>query len=111
MSLRAPNTPALPDPLAERVRRNHDECIRELQQLPSATLHVVKNVSLVDGVETTVAHKLGRLPDFVQVSVPRGATTNGSVDEIRDGTHDRAKVIVLLASGYTTTVLVDVVVI
>jgi hypothetical protein len=46
----------------------------------------------------------------VSVSVPRGPSTSGRIEEIRttSGTNDRRKYITLQANGYGATVTVDV---
>lgn len=109
MSLRAVITPRLAEPQAEEARRVLVEAVRELQALPSADLTVIPNVDLANGALVPVAHKLGRPPRFVSCSTPRNATAAGYVVEVRDGT-DRARVVMLRASGYGATITVDVVV-
>jgi hypothetical protein len=94
---------------AERVRRNHAEAIAELQASPLWRVRIVE-VTLADGVETTVAHGLGRAPRMLWISPPRGATSTGRIDEIRGGTR-RADVVVLKATGWGATITVDVAVI
>jgi hypothetical protein len=93
---------------ADRVRRNHAEAIGELQGRPLVGANIVGDVSLADGVATSVAHGLGRPARFVVASAPRGAVTSGRIEEVR-GTHDRAKYVVLKASGWGATIVVDVV--
>ena len=83
--------------------------MRELQALPAVGLTVLSDVVLADGVRSTVAHKLGRPPRWVGVSVVRGAVSTGRVEEIREGV-DRSRGVVLLATGYGAPVTVDVVV-
>lgn len=106
--LKAPLSLKLADDATDRVRRNHADRILELQQLPAASLKVVPDVSLADGVTTPVAHGLGRPAAWCQVSVPRGATAAGYLVEIRDGSLDRAKYVAIQANGYGATVVVDV---
>lgn len=107
--LPAPLGIKLEDPDLERVRRNHEERIVELQRLPAAGLQVIRDVSLVDSIATVIAHGLGRAPVLVLPSPARGGTSSGSIVEVRDGKqYDRSKVIVLTAKGYTTAVVVDV---
>ena len=108
MSLRTVITPRLPEPQAEEARRVLVEAVRELQALPASSLTAIANVQLADGALVPVAHKLGRPPLFVACSVPRGPAAAGYVEEVRDGT-DRARVVVLRATGYGATVTVDVV--
>ena len=100
------------DAVADRARRELTEAVRELQRSPLAAGQVISNVSLADGIATTVPHHLGRLPTFVSCSVPRGPSTSGRIEEIRStsGTNDRTKYVTLTANGYGATVTVDVVV-
>jgi hypothetical protein len=96
----------LADEPTERVRRNHHDAIAEQQRLPSARARFIKDVALADGIATPIAHGLGQ-PAFVTHSPPRGPSTSGRIEEVRDGTQDRAKYVVLMASGYGATVTVD----
>lgn len=90
----------------ERIRRNLAEAIRELQGL--RVLRVIREgVELADGVATPIAHNLGRRA-FVWVSPARGASTSGRIEEVRDGSYDMTKYVVLKATGFGATVLVDV---
>lgn len=109
--LKAPLNLRLADDATDRVRRNHEDRILELQKLPAASLKVIPAVSLADGVTTPVAHGLGRAPTWCQASIPRGAASAGYLVEIRDGSVDRAKYVALQANGYGATVTVDVAVI
>jgi hypothetical protein len=98
----------LPDASAEEVRRTHASAIEALQADANARAFVVvSDVRLPDATEVPVAHKLGRTPRIVKVSVPRGAVAAGYINEVRGGT-DRTKVIVLRADDYGGTVTVDV---
>lgn len=111
----APVAARLMDDVAEQVRRSHHDAIVQLQKLPMAGAAILSGtngtgISLVDGVATPIAHGLGRAPLFVRESCPRGASSAGRVDEIRDGTQDRSKVIVLKATGWGATILIDVLV-
>ena len=106
--LPAPLGIKLADPDLERVRRNHEERIVELQRLPAAGLQVIRDVSLVDSIATVIAHGLGRAPVLVLPSPARGGTTTGGISEVRDSKqYDRSKVVVLMAKGYTTAVVID----
>ena len=112
MSLRAPIVPRLASPDAERASRSLVDSVRELQALPAASAKIVAGVALADGVDTTIAHGLGRAPVWIRESTPRSATptalgATGRVQEIRDGKYDRRKIIVLRASGWGATILVD----
>lgn len=99
----------LGDEKADRVLRNHEQAIRELQL--DSRPRVIADVSLPSGVTVPVPHGLGRPASFVQVSCVRGASATGRVDEVRDGSHDRSKYVALKASGYGATVTVDVLVV
>jgi len=103
-----PISATLGDDTAERVRRSHERAIKELQDRPASSMVVIPNVALVDGVSTVVPHSLGRTPTFVREGTPRGATSTGRIDEIRDGSVDPAKAIVLKATGWGATITVDV---
>jgi hypothetical protein len=94
---------------AEVVRRLHDEALASLQSLPAAGLVVLPDVVLRDGIPTPIAHRLGRVPKWVGVSVVRGAVLSGHVDETREGI-DRSKFVHLTANGYGSTVTVDLVI-
>lgn len=107
--LSAPITPRLPDIDSERVRREHDAKITELQKLPATSLTVIAAQALADSVITLVGHPLGRPPAFVACSPPRGPSSSGRIEEIRDGSFDRTKFIALKATGWGATVTVDVV--
>ena len=107
MSLAPPITPRLEGD-AEVARREHDKAIRALQALPAMATRIINDVSLADGVETPVAHGLGRVPRIAIPSAPRGASTAGLLEEVRTGSHDRTRYVVLKASGFGATVIVDV---
>lgn len=106
--LRAPVDLRLVDIPSEQVRRSHHEKLLELQARPASALVVLPNIALAAGVATSIPHGLGRAPLWVKASDPRGATATGRIDEIRDGTSDRTKAIVLKATGYGATITVDV---
>jgi hypothetical protein len=91
---------------AERVRSNMAEAIVELQRVPLVGARVVKDITLEDGVATPVAHGLGRAPNCMLLSPPRGPVTSGHIEEIR-GTHDRGRAIVLQATGFGGPIVVD----
>ena len=105
--LSAPVTPRLADDGAERVRREHDQKIVEIQKQPAMALTVIQNVSLVNGASTPVHHGLGRAPSWIKESTVRGAVTAGYIVEVRDGSQDRTKVVLLQANGFGATISVD----
>ncbi len=92
---------------AEAMRRSHEACIREIQDLPASSLRIVQGVELADGVATPVAHKLGRPPAWTQASVVRGAASTGRIVESRSGSYSRAEVVLLTATGFGATVTID----
>jgi hypothetical protein len=98
----------LDDDNAERVRVSHQRAIEQLQQTPAAGMRVIQDVTLLDGVATPVQHGLGRLPAWVAPSAPRGAVSSGRIEEVRDGSTDRATSIQLKATGWGATITVDV---
>lgn len=91
----------------ERVRRNTHEAIAEMQRVPAMRARTIRGVVLEDGVATPIAHGLG-VPAFVTHTPPRGPVTAGWIEEIRDGSYDLGRFVVLKASGYGATVTVDV---
>lgn len=101
-------TPQLRDPEAERVRRSLELRLREIGNLPAMGLHAIRDVELADGVATVIAHGLGHSPEWAAPSAVRGAVTIGMIEEIRDGSYDRASAIMLRATGYGATITVDV---
>lgn len=111
MTLSAPITPRLPDIDSERVRRELDAKIAQLQKLPAMGMAVVGSQSLPDSTLTLVPHPLGRAPSFVTCSPPRGASSTGRLEEIRDGSYDRKKFVGLKATGWGATITVDVLVV
>ncbi len=99
----------LDDEKAERANVNHEDRIDELQGLPFASARIVRDVSLADTIGTLVAHGLGRVPQWLGVSVVRGATATGRIVESRAGTHDRTKFTLLTATGHGATISIDLV--
>lgn len=110
MTLTPPLVVQLADVDAERVRNNHEQRIRELSELPGARSKIIPNVSLADGVESPVIHNLGRIPNFVTTSVPRGPNTTGRIEEVRasGAIHDPKQRVILKATGWGATITVDV---
>lgn len=96
----------LVDEALERVRRNHHDAISELQRTKGVQARYVLDVELEDGIATPVFHGLGR-PAFATHAPPRGPSATGRIEEIRDGSYDRSKYVVLKATGYGATVTVD----
>lgn len=106
--MRSPVTPQISSfAAAEATRRVVEACIREIQDLPCSSTRIIAGVELADGVVTPIAHRLGRAPVFVGISVPRGATAAGWTVETRSGSYDRSQVVVLTANAYGATITVD----
>jgi hypothetical protein len=105
--MKAPLDRRLDDQTAEQVRRSHAEAIREWQASAAAGLRVVRNIALVDGVPTPIAHGLGRTPLWAAPSAVRGASSTGRIDDVTGGSDDRAKVVTLKATGFGATITID----
>lgn len=106
--LSQPNTPELDDENSEIMRLELERKIVELQQLPAVALTLLGSFDLADGVKVLIPHGLGRRA-FVWCSPPRGASTTGRVEEVRDnGGPDPTKYVVLKATGWGATISVDV---
>ena len=103
----------LVDSTSERVRQSHHDKIVELQGVPLVGARILSGVELIDSTLTPIAHGLGRAPIFVCPSSPRAVTSatpitgSGRIVEVRDGSQDRTKIIVLEAVGFGVTVGVD----
>lgn len=109
MRLTQPLPIRLPDNDAEAVRRNTDQRITEIAKRPAIAMEVLKGITLADGVDTPIAHGLGRAPDFIRESCQRGGTSTGRITEVRDAKkYDRSKTIVLRANGWGASIVVDV---
>jgi hypothetical protein len=100
----------LEDERAERARRSHASAIGELQASPLAGAKVIAGVELSDATTRVIAHKLGRAPRWVGVSVVRGASSAGVITETRGSPYDASQVLALTASGYGATITVDLLV-
>ncbi len=94
----------LPDAAADDIRREHHEAIAELQRIAARTGVVLSNVSLADGVETPIAHGLGRTPTIIKTGCPRGAVTAGVITEVRRD----AELIVLQADDFGASIRVEI---
>lgn len=109
MRLRRPLDVRLSEATAERVRRERDEALNELQRTPAASGRIIEGVELPDAVDVRVPHGLGR-PARVFISPPRGGASN--TGRITDRTEilgeDRTKYVVLRASGWSITLVVDI---
>ncbi len=90
----------------ERVRRNHHDAIAEIQRQRSVSSRIIENVTLADGAATPIPHGMGRKV-FATHTPPRGAVTAGVITEVRDGSHDPTKYVVLQADGYGATITTD----
>lgn len=106
MSFRPPHTPELEGD-AELVRLEHERKIVELQKMPASATKHIRDVVLADGTSTPIAHGLGRRPVFWTASGLRGATAAGFILDVRDGSYDLTKYLVLEANDYGATITVD----
>ena len=103
---------------AERVRQSHAQGITELQELQIAKAVVIRNVTLPDATDTPISHGLGRPPVFVKESAVREGTPIAAAGIIVDlGTRntagqpiDRSRTVVLRATGYGATLVIDLLV-
>jgi hypothetical protein len=98
----------LADAAAERVRKGTDKAMRELQAVPIVAGKLVRDIELVDGVNTPVAHGLGaRACVFLSPPQMSGSATTGRIREVRDPSFDPRKYVVFRASGWSETIIVD----
>lgn len=109
--LQAPVSLHVEDPALERVRRNHDERIRELQAQPIVGGKLVKDIELPDGSDVFVSHGFGRVAYFF-LSPPRytHAATTGRIHDRRLGNfaeYDPRNSLCLRANGWGGTIYVD----
>jgi hypothetical protein len=102
----------LDDDAAERVRRNTDQQIRELQQLPMSSAVVLRGVVVPNNGTVPVNHPLGRAPVFVGISLMRvpSFVTAGQVGESTVNVGDRSQTILVSAAGFGQAITVDVLV-
>lgn len=112
MRFTSPSSPTrLEDSASERVRRGHEQCIRELQAVPILGCNTIRDVELSDAIDTPIAHGLGRRV-AAWVSAPRGGVSTGRIQEERErpDVFDSSQYVVLRATGWGGTVTVDVLV-
>lgn len=100
----------LPDEQIERVRRNHHDALVELQRLPLSSARILEGVELANGIATPIPHGLGRSPLFVLPSAPRGASSTGRIEEVRDSGFPRDRYVTLRATGWGATIALEVLV-
>jgi hypothetical protein len=99
----------LDDARLEENRREHSDAIEELQRVVGRTASVLANITLEDGIDTPIAHRLGRVPSLVVPSAPRGeALTPGVITDVRGPKIDRRAVIMLRADGFGGPIVIDV---
>lgn len=98
--------PRLDDRKVDDVTRDHAAKINELASLPASSMKFIRGVVLLDGVDTPIAHGLGRPPTFVQPSAPRGALATGRIDEVDAVGADASKYVVLRASGWGSDITI-----
>lgn len=103
------------DQLTERIRRNQNERIAQIQKSPGFAIKIIRDVTLEDGVPTPVPHGMGRAVSAV-TTPPRRTGLGASTPLVRrvDGTFedtakaDPSQYVTLLASGWGAAVVVDV---
>lgn len=85
--------------------------ITELQDQVIVQAQVIRDVELANGVETPIAHRLGR-PATAWISTVRGASGNGRVEDTsrESSKYPRRRFVVLRAHGYSTTITVDLII-
>jgi hypothetical protein len=98
----------LDDDKSERVRRNHEQRLSDVENQPAVSMVTRTEIQLADGVTTPINHTLGKTPSLVIVSPPRGAVSTGRIAEIRDGKTDRSRTIQLVANGWGATITIDI---
>jgi len=107
-----PSIPArLPEATAERVRRNHDERLREIQALPLVQGKLLKHILLTNNATTTIAHGMGR-PVSCFVSPPHRPSGSGGSDmrimRIKTAAVDESTSLQLYAGDWGGDVYVDI---
>lgn len=110
----------LDDAKTDEVARDHAQQIDALRNAPAGQMRVIAGIVLADGIEQPVAHGLGRPAQWVCASCPRPVslaaadtiTGDGRIEESRgSGALDRARYVVLKATGWGVDIVVDVVVV
>lgn len=105
---------SLSDETAERARRNHDERISELQDVPIVRGRLFREIELPNATDAPIHHGLGRIATVIPGAPysKDGAESTGGI--LRDRTrlttdkYDPRNYAVLRASGWSTTMYVDV---
>jgi hypothetical protein len=100
----------LADETAEQVRQSHARAIEELQAIPLMRGKLIRDVELVDGVETVVPHNLGHRAALflaIPLQLASGATNGRLLDATLLRTDiDASRMSVLKATGFTVTLKV-----
>ena len=105
-----PVATTLTDDAAERVRRNHDERIRELQSAPLIHGRLFRGIELPNAQRVDVPHGLGR-PAVALVSWPyQTFGTSGRISMSHAENPDPRLYVSISAVGWSATITVDVVV-
>lgn len=102
--------PRLDDRKTDAAVKDHAARLDTLANLPAASMKFIPDVELRDGIETPVAHGLGRRAAYVSESCVSGAASSGWIEWVRTPTKpaDASKYVVLKASGYGATITVTV---
>lgn len=106
-------TDTLKDPAAEKIRRNQDERIDELQGIPLVRGKLIKAVELPDATNVPVHHALGRVATVIPGApyALGGSVTSGSIRDrsrVLSDQYDPRQYAVLFAEGWGVTMYVDV---
>ncbi len=99
---------------SDRVRRNHDERIAELQKVPIVGGTLIKGIKLPNATSVPVHHGLGHVASvFLGAPYPEdpsAVTTGGIIRQLTRSSTDKwdpRHYAVLRASGWGTTMYVD----
>lgn len=111
--MRAPIAARLADATADRVARNHDQRITELQGIPILQGRLIRGIVLPDGDEVVVSHGLGHRAALFMAIPFQGdfSATSGRLLDITLIRSDKVDVrvsSVLKATGFGGTLTLDV---
>ncbi len=111
MRLLPPILTRIKDEAVDRVLRNIQARIDQVQRIPIVGGVLFRDVEIGNNGNRWIRHSLGRRA-AVLVSPPRGgASTSGRITDITEDagvSEDRTKVVVLRAAGWGTDITVDV---
>lgn len=108
IAARPPAVAVVPDPETNRALDDHRRSIEAVTSSPAIGMRVLSDIEFADGIDTPVAHGLGRRPTLVTYSCVRGAVTAGTIEDVGSSTANPATHVVLRATGYGATVTANV---